>query len=481
MREFGRTWVRHPAFRLVVVGLIAAAAALVLVRSVPLGDYTMGPASVVPRASLGSGKTTLAVPPLGTVQVDSHTAPLSLGVQLTELDFPSLARSVPTGQGRQAVADTVEEGLRSMAVEVTLRLLASGLIIGALAAAVLPYRRWSNLVAGAVGGGLAVTMAVGLTAATYDLDAFDEPRFTGTLVRAPQVLEAVNSRLDSLDQLQSRYETAAERITDLLAQIADPIKNPSAGTVSVLHVSDIHSNPLGVEFVRTLARRFEVDVVLDTGDLTSFGEPVESQIRNLVKRIGVAYLFVPGNHDSQLNRLQIDRAKNVTLLDGDEVKVLGVDILGIGDPTFTATNELTTEEANELKVEEAADVAEQVERERPDVLAVHDARMAEESFGLVPLIVAGHTHKADMEQRDATIKLVVGSSGATGLGSFTVDADLPYEAEVIYFRAGTPVAVDYVRFQSLDGDFEVERSTFDPPEEVVEDGTESPSPDDGDS
>ncbi|MGH2736761.1 MAG: metallophosphoesterase family protein, partial [Actinomycetota bacterium] len=416
MRELGRTWVQHPAVRLVVVGLIAAAAALVSMRSLPLGDYTMGPASVSPSASLGSGKTTVAVPPLGTVQVDSHTAPLSLGVQLTEIDFPSLARSVPTGEGREAVTATVEKGLRSMAVEVALRLLAGGLIVGLLAAAVLPYRRRSHLLAGAVGGVLAVAVAVGLTAATYDLDAFEEPRFTGTLQRAPQVLEAVNSRLDSFDDLQSRYETAAERITDLLALVADPIKNPSAGTVSVLHVSDIHSNPLGVEFVRTLARRFEVDVVLDTGDLTSFGQPVEAHIRRLVRRIPVAYLFVPGNHDSQLNRLQIDRAENVTLLDGDEVKVLGVDILGIGDPTFTATNQLSTEEANELKLEEAADVAEQVERERPDVLAVHDERTAEESFGLVPLILAGHTHKADMEQRDGTIKLVVGSSGATGLG-----------------------------------------------------------------
>ncbi len=68
--------------------------------------------------------------------------------------------------------------------------------------------------------------------------------------------------------------------------------------VSILHVSDIHLNPLGVEIVRQLATQFQVDAVLDTGDLTSFGSPVEARIGDLIAGIPVPYYLAPGNHDS---------------------------------------------------------------------------------------------------------------------------------------------------------------------------------------
>ena len=58
--------------------------------------------------------------------------------------------------------------------------------------------------------------------------------------------------------------------------------------------------------------------------------------------------------------------------------------------------------------------------------------------------------------------LQVGSTGATGLGSFIAEADLPYEAEIIYFREGRAVSVDYVSFRGLGNDFQIERRTLEP-------------------
>ena len=83
-----------------------------------------------------------------------------------------------------------------------------------------------------------------------------------------------------------------------------------------------------------------------------------------------------------------------------------------------------------------------------------------DSVGKVPLVLTGHTHERAFEERDGTVILTLGSTGATGLGSFIVDSERPYEAEVIYFREGLPVALDYISLSGLGGDFQVERRTI---------------------
>lgn len=143
------------------------------------------------------------------------------------------------------------------------------------------------------------------------------------------------------------------------------------------------------------------------------------------------------------------------------VDIAGVEVLGWGDPTFTADNETSAEEGNELRLAEAEAVAAAAAASQPDVLAVHDVRLAEESIGHVPLVLSGHEHERAMDQREGTLVLSVGSAGATGLGSFLVETDLAYEAEVVHIRGGLPRAVDYISFFGLGEEFEVDRELID--------------------
>ncbi len=161
--------------------------------------------------------------------------------------------------------------------------------------------------------------------------------------------------------------------------------------VSILHVSDIHLNPLGVEIVRQLATQFQVDAVLDTGDLTSFGSPVEARIGDLIAGIPVPYYLAPGNHDSPEVRQALATMPNVTVLDRSVVDIDGVRVLGVADPTFTADNRVGTAEATAEKQRQAADVARLTTARRPDVLAVHDVALAGAVAGDVPLVVSGRT------------------------------------------------------------------------------------------
>jgi predicted phosphodiesterase len=399
--------------------------------------------------------------------------PLTFGIELVQLDLPRLGTSVSTNAGRDALQARIQKDLAAALRRTAVLLVLAGTIIGALTGALMPYRKWNYILVAAAGGLVAVSTFFGLALVTFDPDGWDEPKYTGTLARAPDMLQAVNRSLGSLDNLRDRFEVASQRISDLVTLLARPLDDPAGGTKAILHVSDIHSNPLGVEVTRQLARQFDVSAVIDTGDLTSFGHPVEARIGNLIEGLPVPYVFVPGNHDSTANRAELGRIQEVTLLDGETTTVGGLDVLGWADPTFTASNQTTTEEGNSAREEEAALVAEAVEELTPNVLAVHDQRLAEESYGDVPLVIAGHTHERDSEVEEGTIQLVVGSTGATGLGSFTIEADLPYEAQVIYFRDGLPSAVDYVSFKSLGSEFDIQRQVLEVGEQFLE---ESQSP-----
>jgi predicted phosphodiesterase len=451
-----------------LVGAVAGVTSLLALRFVPPAQHSLGPTTISASGSFGNGDTTLFVPPLGTVVADTHLSPLSLRITFTSVDPNALADAVSAATTRDLFAAELESDLRSTAKRVTLQLLLGALVLGALVAALLPRRRPGSIAAGAIGGVAVVGAVIWLTAGTFDVEAFEQPRFTGALERAPQVIEALSGSVESIEGLRSRYATAADRLSDLLALTAEPTTDPQEDSVAILHVSDIHSNPLGVELANNLARRFEVDAILDTGDLTSFGEPLESRIARLIARFQVPYLYVPGNHDSDFNRRALADAANVTLIDETTADIQGVEILGYADPTFTAATETSTEEGNEIRVQASEEVAALVAAESPDVLAVHDSRLAAESIGLVPLVLAGHIHERSLveevdDEGERTVELTVGSTGATGLGSFIVEADLAYEAEIIYFRDGSAVAFDYVSFSGLGTNFEVERRTLEPP------------------
>ncbi len=448
-------------------------AALLLLRFIPLPAQDLGPARVRTTARLGGGNTAVLIPPLGQISANTHATPVTFGIELVQLDLPRLGVAVSTDEGRDVLQARIQRDLAGTLRRTGVLLVVAGTIIGALTGALMPYRKWKYILTSAMGGFVAVSSLFGLALVTFDPEGWEEPKFTGTLARAPDMLEAVNRNLGSLDNLRDRFEVASQRISNLVALLAEPLDDPVGGRQAILHVSDIHSNPLGVEVTRQLAQQFDVSAVIDTGDLTSFGNPVEGRIGDLIDGFPMPYVFIPGNHDSTANRVEVGRIEEVDLLDRETTTVGGLDVLGWADPTFTASNEITTEEGNAAREEEAALVAEAVEELTPDVLAVHDERLAEDSYGQVPLVISGHTHERDLRIEEGSIQLVVGSTGATGLGSFTIEADLPYEAQVIYFRDGLPSAVDYVSFQSLGSEFDIQREVLEVDEEIEE---ESQSP-----
>jgi predicted phosphodiesterase len=457
-----------------------ALASLLLMQLIPAVTGTVGPTKISAHAAPGFGHTRLLIPPLGAVEAHTNPGPLSMTLSLAEIDIPRLSDSFEADPTGSTLTAELERDLRGLAVSLVLRLLIGGMLIGALILEIFTRRRLRYVLAGALGGAAAMGVAVAVTATTFSVDAFAEPRFTGALTRAPVVIDALQSNELSFNEVESRFSTAADRLTELLTLIDHPVSDPRADSVAILHISDVHSNPIGLEIAKQLARQFDVDAVLDTGDLTNFGVGLETRVTSLVRGFDVPYLYVPGNHDSTAVRKAMTRTAGVTVLDGSLAEVEGITILGFKDPTYTNWNSLPPEEAAAIRVEFGVTVGERVAQSQPDILAVHDRRIASGSFGLVPLILSGHYHKQIVEEDRGTRMLAVGSTGAAGLKSFTLEADMNYEAEILYFRDGLAVAFDYVRFTGLGNNFVIERKTLEDlgplePPEPTESSSPSPS------
>lgn len=449
-----------------LIALLGAAAGVFALSLQPAARGSVGPGNVAVRAHFGAARTELQLPPLGQISASTHVSPVTLEAQVDQVDVDRLqtllGEDEPEDRLRAEVARDLEPLLRSFGLHALLTAALAGALVGSL----VPRRRWPHALVGLAGGVAAVGLLLGLAWRGYDADAFGErARFEGPIERAPALLATVRQHVDGFDDVRRRVEVLGDQVAELYAVASGAGAAVSAGgedEVRILHVSDIHSNPLGLEVTRELAERFRVAAVLDTGDLTSFGLPVETRLGELVAQIPVPYLFVPGNHDSFANRRTIGQVDNVKLLDDEVVDVGGVRILGIADPAFTASNELDSDEAAALKRSRAPQVRAAVEAKLPDIVAVHDPILAEGALGRVPVVVAGHIHERTATRRSGTLVLTVGSTGSTGLGSFTVETDRSYEAQVLRFVGGRLVAVDRVELRGVGGGFRVERELVPP-------------------
>lgn len=429
-------------------------------RALPSAVRDIGPAVVSATARVGNGQTVVRVPLLGSISAKTHSAPLEISLSVDEVDPNAVQEAFRSVRSREELTSRLRRGLGEGARHLAVRGILGGGILGALAALILPHRRpwWAAL--GAAGGLLSASLLFGLTAREFNVGAFEEPRFNGPVERAPEIIEAVQRRAGSIRDLRSRFSAGAGRLSQVLALANRPLDNPHSGTVAILHISDVHSNPLGLELAKQLAVSFKVDAIVDTGDLTSFGEPIEGRIGELIPSMPVPYLVVPGNHDSDANRTTLARTPNVTLLHDTVAEIKGVRVMGWSDPAFTAKNGLSQAEADNLQRDRAPVVASRAGELRPHVLAVHSRLLARDAMGQVPLILAGHRHRQRNETEGGTRLLEVGSTGATGLGSFLVQGDRDYEAQIVYFRDTRAVALDYIRLRGFGADFTVQRQTL---------------------
>ena len=318
---------------LVVVVGAAVGAALA-----PATPATVGPLQldvrVVPSLSPG---VQLLLPPAGRVDFDTHLAPVSVRASVTEVDVEGAKDLLSDPRGLAGLQAAAPAALRTATVRAALT-TGTAALLGAGGLSLLVYRRrWRRT--GQVAAGLVgVLVATGVTAVTtFDPDRLAQPHFTGLLSRAPYVTSRANGLIDRLESYRSGLADIVQGVTALYATSGDlpGVADTGDDVVRVLHVSDIHLNPLAFDLIDRLVAQFGIDVVVDTGDITTWGTEVEGTTLRRIRGVGAPYVFVRGNHDSRRTQSAVRANRNAIVLDDDVVRVEGLVIAGIGDPEFT--------------------------------------------------------------------------------------------------------------------------------------------------
>jgi predicted phosphodiesterase len=398
--------------------------------------------------------TTLQIAPLGSIELDTHAAPVAVVLRVDELR-PEEAERFATqpelleGLGDE-LADDARRALETLAATAVLASVAGG-AIGALAARV----DWRSAI---VGGGIGILIAgsIGSAAAlTFRPEAVAEPRYTGLLTIAPRAVGDVEALIRRFDDYRAQLTDLVANVTELYrAAESLPTFDPGDDAVRVLHVSDIHLNPQAFDLANQVVDQFEVDAVVDTGDITDWGTEPESQLVNRIAELEVPYVYVRGNHDSRQTQAAVAAQPNAVVLDGQAAEVAGLRVWGIGDPRYTPDKAESDSESEIAVISEYAEVVEdRLEEAEPpavDVVAVHDERAARLVGDETPLVLAGHRHRARADTIDDALLLVEGSTGGAGLRGLQGEEPEPLTCTVLYFDADTRRLVAYDRI-TLEG------------------------------
>ncbi|TLS41620.1 hypothetical protein FE633_35410 [Streptomyces montanus] len=434
----------HPyarALSLVTVVLFGAWLGLLIVGNVraPVGpmDTTM-----TLRPSL-TGGTKINVSPLGALELRSHIAPIRLDVDVDQLDPVRSQALVDHPERLSGLQDEVTRDVGHGTLDLAVR---SGVAVvsGATALGLAVYRRPRRALAA---GGLALTLlaASGATAfATWNPKSVLEPKFSGLLSSAPSVVGNARSIVSEFDVYQkelARLVTNVTKLYDVTSTL--PAYAPDPSTIRVLHVSDIHLNPASWKIIASLVKQYKIDAIVDSGDTMDHGTAAENGFLDPAADLGAPYVWVRGNHDSQVTQNYLERMDNVHVLDeGRAVSVAGLRFAGIGDPQYTP----------DRSVQQAGDPAEELAGARlssflndqkaagtpVDIAIAHNPVAARETDGEVPLALAGHLHHSEMEVMKYGTRLrIEGSTGGSGLRAVEGKHPDPIETSILYLDRDT--------------------------------------------
>lgn len=423
------------------------------------------------------GESALDIPPLGTITVDSHDSPVKLTGRIDSLDDAETRALLSDPQRiEQASNDAIDELFGSV-VKVAIRAAIAG-IAGALILGLIFFRNLRRaLLSGAVA--FAVLLGTGVaTAATWSPESIREPRYEGLLTNVPAIIGDAQNIYDRFGEYRGeliRILTNMGRVYTNLSTL--PTYQPDPNTIRVLHITDLHLNPNSYPVIKAIVDQFQVQVVVDTGDLTDWGSKLENSYASGIGSLGVPYVFIRGNHDSAVTAAAVARQPNAIVLENQVREVNGLTFAGIGDPRFTpdksdgsdgrvqdddpavltageqlaatieAYNDQFADDSNNGGTKDGGDAGTDP-RVRPDgsvnIALVHDPGAAPKLDGKVPLVLSGHTHKRNVSTLDnKTTVMVEGSTGARGLGGLSEENPTALQMSLLYFSpAGQLQAYD---------------------------------------
>lgn len=449
-------------------GLIAALLAVWL-----LGYSFIDIEGITVRAALApssTGITELHFPPFGVIKARTHQGPVKLSLTLEQIDSSFLHGQLNHAADSKDFLLRLQKGIKSAVYDFALRQLIIALIVAFVFILLVWRINWKTALLHALLGTTLLFMPVVYAINTYDSQAFREPEYKGVLSMAPSVMEFVSNSLSDLHIVKENTDKIVTNFRKLFLN-ADALMvmanaEDQQKFVKVLLVSDLHSNPVGVEFMKSTANRFQVDFIINAGDLTDLGTAPEFEAIRELENIPIPQLLVPGNHDRPEIIDIIHQLDNLTVLDGQMLTISGIKVVGFADPLAddAAVEYENPEKAKQILAEEAVRLqAELKKQERPDILVVHNPSLGVKLMSLAEVTVSGHNHQLQVKQQNGAILINPGTTGAAGLRGLYSEEGRAYSAVIAYLMPGSGLmAMDLIDYEPASNQFSLHRKVIEP-------------------
>lgn len=420
-----------------------------------------------------TGYTEVEIPPLGTVRAHTHATPVLIKLRLENIDLQPLQRLLTEPLGRDELINQGRLALRRVAALFILKILGLALFGSALGVYLTRTTNPRKYITGLAAGFLLTFVLLLSTYLTYDQSAFRNPQYSGVLRAAPWMVSIAQETFGKIETLGEQLEEVATGLNQLYAQVDElqPL-GEDEDDFKILHISDLHNNPAGMDFVMQIAALFKVDMIIDTGDISDFGSPLETLLIDRLHQLDVPYLFIAGNHDSPSIVDRMGTVPGVTVVNG-MLEMNNIVFYGVPDPSSALTSVLPPDLSSIPRlVVQVMDQLGQLPAE-VDVLMLHNDRMAQSLVGLAPVILFGHNHQLKVEARSNSVLVNAGTSGAAGLRGLQA-MRIPYSVVLLHFKPEGEkmrlVAADSISVIRPDQGFSLERKRYDRADSEAETG-----------
>ncbi|GLW09864.1 membrane protein [Microtetraspora sp. NBRC 13810] len=393
------------------------------------------------------GQTVVDVHPLGTLLFNSHDSPFRLRVTLENINQDQARSMIEDPKLADRLPGLIEENLRDGIGHLIVRSVLYALA-GALIAGLVVFRRVKTALLAMLTAAVAMTGTGVVTAATFRPESLVEPRYTGLLTGAPSLVGSAESIVTRFESYRVQLAKLVSNVSQLYDTVSElPVYDADPNSIRVLHVSDIHINPIAWNLIRSISTQFKVNLIVDTGDLTDHGTGPEDGFVEEIGKLGVPYVFIRGNHDSRGTARAVAGQKNAVVLDDRTATVGGLRIYGLGDPRFTPDKSVAVDSdpasllafgrRHAVKLPPPAP-ADDSDSAGIDLVAVHDPTYGRGFSGTTPIVLAGHAHARSTEILPSGTRIFVqGSTGGAGLRALEHAEPTPVTASVLYFDKET--------------------------------------------
>jgi calcineurin-like phosphoesterase family protein len=470
------------------------AVALVLVALVTLVAGVIALSTFSVERTLSVGTIGLSVDPGHSGALDLYVPVVDWGARFPVVRLPVRLKAEVRAVNRDAVTRLAEgqtvnvkevraearDGVASYIRELLVVVLLAELAVGALAAFAVRARTGPRLrLTLPTAAGTALASVVLLIVLLPPRGEITRPEYYAhgpDIPRALQVIEQATTSSQVLD------EELNSQLVGIARLVEAPARRRELGTLPRFTLaSDLHNNVLALPALEGAAAN---GPLLFPGDLTDSGSPVETRIVRRVVHDGHPFVFVTGNHDSDVLMRQLAKAGGIVLTQNGRLlangklgpviaDVRGMRVAGYSDPFMRLR-------ANHYKSPGNPDptVGQQLAFAnwlrplvgRIDVVMVHEPALAAQAIADLrahppphPLVMAvGHTHVPSVDRyRNLTVVNggTIGAGGPTNLGD---NSNLSL-ARVVYAVEPrfAPLAADIVQIDPADGSATAERRRLD--------------------